>query len=99
MPWELSPSKIAALRWYALRIETLALSVSSTRRESQHVDESFNQTAAILRATLAQLDGQRASFGEAIDCAIGTVPCDGVCVPDCPPRTSGGNQQQSFRST
>ncbi len=99
MPWELSSSKIAALRWYALRIETLALSVSSTRRENQHVDESFNRTTAILRATLAQLDGQRASFGEAIDCAIGTVPCDGVCVPDCPPRPASGSSSQSFNIT
>lgn len=99
MSWELSPSKLAAIRWYALRTEILALSISSTRRESQHADASFEQVTAILKAALAQLDGMRASFGENIDCAIGTVPCDGLCVPDCPPRpASGGNQSQALRT-
>jgi hypothetical protein len=81
--WEPLPTdaiSLAAFRWFANSIENHAIALYATRPEVYHHVE------AVLRQTLAQLDGLKRQFGvsqEENGCPDGYVWCHNVCAPSC----------------
>ena len=76
---------LAAIRWYAISIEKLAMDLYVTR------PAQYPAVKAALDKAVADLEGLRAGLKAELQdsgCPPGYRNCDGLCLPTCP----GGGQ-------
>ncbi len=90
--------KILAIRWYASKIETLALEASMTMSQDKPAGYNFDRVRDVLRHAVAALVNLKVSSA-LIQCDPPLVPCEGFCVDDCPkPAPASGGPAQARRS-
>jgi hypothetical protein len=82
--WEAAPDdaiRLAALRWFALQLESMAICIYATN------PKSYLEMEDVLKTSLRRLRGIKKTFAIADDddgCPDGYVRCkDGTCAPAC----------------